>query len=242
MGIDGVGIELEGGVGVRPNQVRPWQIAMLVLALILLIASAMLHQTRRIAGQQQDIQRLQEYIRHLEERLGILNEIWSHRPSLPHWEATALAHAIQREARRYHLDWQLLLAIIRVESGFDPRAKSSRGAVGLMQVRPAAIREVAKALDWEDGTPGGLEDPRVNLRVGAHYLFTLLRRFGDLERAVQAYYLGPSRIANPSDRWMQRGQRYLGALGIGQTSPCSTRCQTTRNPPPASRQARWGGG
>ncbi len=242
MGIEGVGMELEGGFRVRPAQVRPWQIAVLVLALILLIASAMLHQTRRIAGQQEDIQRLQEYIRHLEERLGILNEIWSHRPSLPQWEARALAHAIQREARRYHLDWALLLAIIRVESGFDPQARSRRGAIGLMQVGPAAFAEVVTDLGWGDRAPEQLGDLVVNVRVGAHYLFTLVRRFGSIDKAVQAYYLGPSRIARPSDPWERRGQRYLGAIALSRNSPCGPRGRSGWPGPPASRQARWGGG
>ncbi len=235
-------MELDGIFRLRPTQVRPWQIAILAFGLILLMAWAMWDQKRLIAGQQDEIQGLQEHIRHLEERLGILNDIWSYRPSLPHWEATAMARAIQQEARRYDLDWQLLLAIIRVESGFNPRAESHRGAIGLMQVRPAAFAEVVTDLGWRDSAPEQLRDLGVNVRVGAHYLFRLVGRFGNIDKAVQAYYLGPSRIANPSDRWARLSQRYLGAIALGQNAPCCTRSRKAWDPPPDSRQARWGGG
>ncbi|MBI4588529.1 MAG: lytic transglycosylase domain-containing protein [Candidatus Rokubacteria bacterium] len=194
-------------------------VAILGIGLILFVAWGMWDQNQRIASQRGEIMRLQEHIRHLEERLGILNQIRSHRPPLPHAEATALAHAVQQESRRYDLDWRLLLAIIRVESGFDPRARSPRGAVGLMQVMPVAFEEVATELGWADRDPEELEDVRLNIRVGAHYLFAMVRRFGDLEKAVQAYYLGPSRITNPSDEWERLGRHYVEALRISQSSP-----------------------
>lgn len=219
MATSGMWLELDGPLRLRGRPVRLWRIAILAFGLSLLIASAMLNQKRLIAGQQAEIHRLQEYVRHLEERLGILNQIRSHRPTLPHEEATALAHAIQWEARRYNLDWRLLLAIIRVESRFDPRARSPRGAIGLMQVRPAAFAEVVTELGWTNRYPEELADLRVNVRVGTHYLFRMVRRFGDLERAVQAYYLGPSRVANPSEQWKRLGRQYLETLRIRQASP-----------------------
>jgi hypothetical protein len=207
----------------RGQGVRLWRIAILASGLILLAAAALWNQHRLVGSQQGEIQRLQEYIRHLEERLAILTEIRSHRPTLSHQETTTLARAVQQEARRYAFDWQVLLAIIQVESGFNPRAKSSRGAVGLMQVRPVAFREVATALGWADRDPGELEDLRVNVRVGSHYLFTMVRRFGDLKKAVQAYYLGPSRVTNPTERWERLGHQYLEAVRLGNSEPC---CRT----------------
>jgi len=196
-----------------------WGVAILAFGCILLMAWAMWDQSRLISSQRGEIQRLQEYIQYLEERLGILDQIRFHRPTLPHQETTALAHAVQQEARRYDLDWRLLLAIIRVESGFDPRARSPRGAIGLMQVRPPAFRQVATALGWVERDPGELEDIRVNVRVGSHYLFTMVRRFGDLKKAVQAYYLGPSRVRNPTERWERLGHQYLEAVRLSYSGP-----------------------
>lgn len=216
MATRGIWVNLNGPP--RPR-VKLTTVASLGFGLILLIAWAMLDQNRLIANQQSELKRLQESIRYLEERLGILNQIRSHRPTLSHEEATAMAHAVQQEAWRYDLDWQLLFGIIRMESGFDPLARSPRGAVGLMQVMPVAFEEVATELGWADRDPEALEDIRLNIRVGAHYLFTQVRRFGDLEKAVQAYYLGPSRITNPSDERVRLGRQYVEAVRLRQGSP-----------------------
>jgi len=182
------------------------------------LITSQLDEIRRLQQYVRQLEELQQYVRQLEERLGIVNQIRSHRPGLPREEATAIAHAVQMEARRYDLDWRLLLAIIRVESGFDPRARSPRGAVGLMQVMPVAYADVARELGWTNTDQEELEDFRVNLRVGAHYFFTLVRRFGDMEKAVQAYYLGPSRISEPSDEWARRGRQYLEAVRLSRSS------------------------
>lgn len=216
MATSGIWVNLNGSP--RPR-VNPATLAILAFGLTLLMTWAISNQNRLIASQQSKIKRLQDYTRHLEERLEILNQIRSHRPTLSHEEATAMAHAVQQEAWRYDIDWRLILAIVRVESGFDPRARSPHGAVGLMQVMPATLEEVARDLGWADRTPEELEHLRVNLRVGTHYLFTLERRFGNLEKAVQAYYLGPSRITNPSDKWVRLGRQYVEAVGLGQSSP-----------------------
>lgn len=210
----GMWVEIDGPFRLK---VKLATVAIFAFGLILFITWITWDQNRLIASQQGEIRQLQEYIRHLEERLGILNEIQSHRPSLLHEEATVLARAVQEEAWRYDLDWRLLLAIIRVESGFDPRARSPRGAIGLMQVMPAAFQDVASELGWNAPDPIDLEDLQVNVRVGTHYLFSLLRRFGDLEKAVRAYYLGPSRITNASDEWERRGRQYLEAVTISQS-------------------------
>lgn len=216
MATSGMWVKLNGPP--RPR-VKLATVASLGFGLILLMAWAISNQNRLIASQQSELKRLQDNIRHLEERLGILDQIHSHRPTLPHEEATALAHAVQQEARRYDLDWRLLLGIIRVESRFDPLARSPRGAVGLMQVMPVAFEEVATELGWADTDPEALEDLRLNIRVGAHYLFTLVRRFGDLKKAVRAYHLGPSRITNPSDEWVRLGRQYVEAVRLSQGSP-----------------------
>lgn len=210
-----VWVEAEGSPRLRARLVTA---ALVALSVILFMAWLIRDQNRLIASQLDEIRRLQQYVRQLEERLGIVNQIRSHRPGLPREEATAIAHAVQMEARRYDLDWRLLLAIIRVESGFDPRARSPRGAVGLMQVMPVAYADVARELGWTNTDQEGLEDFRVNLRVGAHYFFTLVRRFGDMEKAVQAYYLGPSRVTEPSDEWAWRGRQYLEAVRLSRSS------------------------
>jgi hypothetical protein len=94
---------------------------------------------------------------------------------------------IAEAAERYRLDGLLLAAVVEAESGYDPRAISPRGALGLMQLMPAT------AAHYGATEPA---DPRANVRAGARYLRDLLRRFDDdLELALAAYNAGPANVA-----------------------------------------------
>jgi soluble lytic murein transglycosylase-like protein len=93
---------------------------------------------------------------------------------------------IERHARRQHLDPDLVRAVIQVESGFDPYARSSKGAEGLMQLMPAT------AADYRVRDPF---DPDQNIRAGTAYLRDLLDRYGGDERlALAAYNAGPGNV------------------------------------------------
>lgn len=90
-------------------------------------------------------------------------------------------------AERYGLDPELVLAVVGVESGFEPRAQSPKGAQGLMQLMPATAVEL--------GVTDRL-DPAANLDGGSRYLDSLLRKYrGDLRRALAAYNAGPGAVA-----------------------------------------------
>lgn len=117
-------------------------------------------------------------------------------------EIRVTAHAILEESQRHQLDPELLLALMRIESGFNNFAVSSAGALGLMQVMPGTGREMARELGIEWRGPGTLFDPVDNVRIGAAYLARLRSRFGSLERALAAYNWGPYAI----DRRLREGQ------------------------------------
>jgi len=103
------------------------------------------------------------------------------------------AEIIRRHAEANHLPAGLVRSVIRAESGGDPRAVSRTNAKGLMQIMPAAERDV---LDRRRLPPGDLFDPDYNVRIGACYLRQLLDRFdGDLYLALAAYNWGPTHIA-----------------------------------------------
>jgi soluble lytic murein transglycosylase-like protein len=98
-------------------------------------------------------------------------------------DLVALAQEI---ARRHGLDPALVLAVVAVESGFQPRALSPKGAQGLMQLMPATARElgVSDAFDAEQ-----------NLDGGARYLRALLEQSGgDVRLALAAYNAGPGAV------------------------------------------------
>lgn len=97
----------------------------------------------------------------------------------PGWEPL-----IQRHSRDQALEPRLVQAVIQVESGYNPRALSAKGAMGLMQLMPDTARELAVTDPY---------DPEENLRAGTTYLRRLLDRFSErLEWALAAYNAGPT--------------------------------------------------
>jgi soluble lytic murein transglycosylase len=109
-------------------------------------------------------------------------------------EEVRLTELILDESQRYGYDPELVLALIMVESSFYSKAISTKGARGLMQLRP----HVAKALAQEVGIPWEKEtsifDPEVNIRLGLYYLSKLILQFKDLKVAITAYNFGPTYI------------------------------------------------
>ncbi|MBF0885436.1 transglycosylase SLT domain-containing protein [Gluconobacter sphaericus] len=96
----------------------------------------------------------------------------------------------------------LIPAIIRQESGFDPDAISSAHAVGLLQLLPAAAKDVVRKghLGHVNVSPAALTDPQTNLRIGTAYVSQLLERFGNvIPYALAAYNAGPHRV----DLWLK---------------------------------------
>ena len=94
----------------------------------------------------------------------------------------ALEPLVQRIAKLQGVHAALLKAVIEVESGFNPRALSPKGAIGLMQVMPATAARYGRF---------NLYAPEQNVEVGARYLRDLLVMFdGDVRLAVAAYNAG----------------------------------------------------
>ena len=99
---------------------------------------------------------------------------------------------VNRYAGIYKEDPLFVTALIKVESNFIRKAKSSRGAVGLMQIMPMTGSEIAAELKVPGYGPGDLERPEVNIRFGFHYLSKLRKEFGEDDVAVlAAYNAGP---------------------------------------------------
>ena len=98
--------------------------------------------------------------------------------------------AILREAAKAHaVDIELLKAIIAVESGFDAKVVSPRGAVGLMQIMPTGATKEARKLEAER-----LLDARHNILTGARMLSQLMRRFGRVDVVLAAWNAGPTAV------------------------------------------------
>ena len=90
-------------------------------------------------------------------------------------------------------------AIMRTESGFDPRAVSVAGARGLLQLMPAVARKTAGLVGKDEAYAARLFDPPVAVALGCTVLGTHLREFGAAYLAAAAYNGSPDSVA----RWMQ---------------------------------------
>jgi soluble lytic murein transglycosylase len=101
-------------------------------------------------------------------------------------------------ARDTGLDPWLIAAVARQESSFTAHARSPAGAVGVLQLLPSTARGHARILGF--GSRPNLTDPAVNIRIGAHELARLVRRFDELEPALAAYNAGETRVRS----WWRR--------------------------------------
>ena len=93
---------------------------------------------------------------------------------------------ISEAATCYGLDPDLISAIIQIESGGIPDARSSKGAIGLMQLMPETSSDLAVSNPF---------NPKANISGGTKYLSQLLERFrGNLVLALAAYNAGPEKV------------------------------------------------
>jgi soluble lytic murein transglycosylase-like protein len=111
---------------------------------------------------------------------------------------TVYSDVIMAASNTYNLPASLIAAIIKVESNFDPKAMSERGAIGLMQLSFST----RKAMNVTNPF-----DPVQNILAGARYLRGLLDQFdGNVDMAVAAYNAGPEAV-----------ERHNGIPPFGQT-------------------------
>lgn len=110
-------------------------------------------------------------------------------------------HILRGHAENYDLDPALLAAVVYRESKFDPDARSSSGAVGLMQLLPETAKGIALHTGGSRFRVSDLYDPEINVRYGAFYLRRLIRKYGDQRLALAAYNAGQTNV----DEWLASG-------------------------------------
>lgn len=128
-----------------------------------------------------------------------------HRDDLTLRFPVAYENAVTTQARARHLDPAWAYAVIRQESAFVDNARSSVGAMGLMQLMPKTAEHVARSVRMPYRGSGDLSDPDMNIRLGVAYLRSILDRFsGNMVPATAAYNAGETRVrswipASPRD-------------------------------------------
>lgn len=126
---------------------------------------------------------------------------------------------IVEDAERYEADPSLVLAIMREESRFNPRAKSQAAARGLLQFIITTARDIGRDIGLVDVDPEDLYDPRVIIRLGAKYIAELSEEFGgNRYRTAAAYNAGPKQVALWSRLQASEGDDYfLTAVNFDET-------------------------
>jgi len=109
---------------------------------------------------------------------------------------------VRGHAHNYRLDAALLAAVIYQESKFDAHARSSSGAIGLMQLLPATAEGIALHTGGSRFRISDLDNPEINVRYGSWYLRHLLDKYGNEQLALAAYNAGQHNV----DTWRAAGE------------------------------------
>mgnify|MGYP000872414544 CR=1 FL=1 len=111
---------------------------------------------------------------------------------------------IDEASRAYGVDKDLIRSVIQAESGFEPRATSPKGAMGLMQLMPKTARDLGVRDAY---------DPQENIMAGTRYLRSLLDRYdGDVPRALAAYNWGMGNVERNPERLPRETREYVARI------------------------------
>jgi soluble lytic murein transglycosylase len=150
----------------------------------------------------------------LPEDFEIIDRVLARRaPGLGLTMRRQLGVAIAEEAAQAGFDPLLVLAIIDVESDFDEEAISSKGAKGLMQIKPTTLHFQARKEGLRLSREEVTSDPALCVRLGIRYLRELNDKFQDLDHALMAYNAGPTRLRRAiKDHELEYFRRYPDAV------------------------------
>jgi len=144
------------------------------------------------------------------------------------YTARTYTHYIRTAAKKYRLNERLIHAMIIMESGYNPRAVSPKGAKGLMQLMPGTARLMGVT---------DVFNPKQNIEGGSRYLRLMLNTFnGNLDYALAAYNAGPEAVKRykgippyRETRNYVRGVKRLAGLNTSPAAPPSFQVNTKRN-------------
>ncbi|MBN1621755.1 MAG: lytic transglycosylase domain-containing protein [Endomicrobiales bacterium] len=104
---------------------------------------------------------------------------------------------INKYADSYEIDPIFIISMVKVESNFLHKARSHRGAIGLMQLMPDTAKELAEELKYNNFDAKYLENPNVNIHLGTYYLSKLFKEFNNNKiLTLAAYNAGKSKVMN----------------------------------------------
>jgi len=149
------------------------------------------------------------------EKLSRIREVLEvNLPTAKLEEKRQIAEAIYDASELHGVDEALVLAVIKVESSFDPKAVSHVGARGLMQVMPTTGMAMSREIRLANFNESQLFDKRKNIMLGTYYLKKLINRYGDLDLALIAYNIGPTWLDNALRNDIEYPTRYVNKVKL----------------------------
>ncbi len=101
---------------------------------------------------------------------------------------------VEKYSEKYDVPEHVIYSVIKAESGFDELAKSSAGAMGLMQMMPETFDDLAFNHFKESVNSSSLYDPETSIKYGTYYLSYLYDRYGDWSLVFAAYNGGLNKV------------------------------------------------
>lgn len=125
---------------------------------------------------------------------------------------------VEKYSSEYNVPQNLLYAVIKTESSFDPNAQSHVGAVGLTQIMPDTFDWIKHKMGTNDSFES-LRDEEISIKCGAFLLGYLLDEFENPEAALSAYHAGRGNVNKwLSDKKYSRDGKHLDEIPIPETA------------------------
>lgn len=125
----------------------------------------------------------------------IYQDVYKRLPKQYKSQAMDLTHTIITEAEAHDFDPVFVMAVIKTESSFNPKAKGSFGEIGLMQIKPDTAEWIAKKGKLAFHGKSTLENPIENVKIGVAYLNYLRGTFaGYANKYLSAYNMGAKNV------------------------------------------------
>jgi soluble lytic murein transglycosylase len=126
--------------------------------------------------------------------------------------ARMISRVVYEESAHYGLDYRLVLALMKIESNYQDDAVSSKGARGLLQVKPSVAKFIAQdaGIRWDGHRT--LDEPDSNIRIGVHFFSQLIKDFKNINVALRAYNMGPTRMKELSQDNIQSTGGFPGLV------------------------------
>lgn len=142
---------------------------------------------------------VEDIVRHMKKEGSTVSEDRLH----------GIARTVLDESRRYNIDYRLVLAMMKVESNYRHTAVSPKGARGLLQVKPAFARHMARDVGVVWNGPKTLDEPDKNIRIGVHFFSRLTEDFKDTTMALHAYHVGPTKLRQLLSKKVKLNERFI---------------------------------